>query len=136
SAGGLRVQFPSGPPILSGNLFQGTVFSVSTRNKTPAAFKAPGRTARSVAANALGLGPRERRCKSCRADHFQLLSRITVVRPPVKRDGAGANPAWAANLHAPVAQNKERRRPKVRVVGESPAWRATEAETAEAPGRS
>ncbi len=46
-------------------------------------YEAPGRTARSVAANALGLGPRERRCKSCRADHFQLLSRITVVRPPV-----------------------------------------------------
>ncbi len=99
-------------------------------------YEAPGRTARSVAANALGLGPRERRCKSCRADHFQLLSRITVVRPPVKRDGAGVNPAWGANLHAPVAQNTERRRPKARVVGESPAWSATEAEPAEAPGRS
>src|SRR6266550_332070 len=95
-----------------------------------------GQTARSVAANALGLGPRERRCKSCRADHFQLLSRITVDRPPVKRDGAGVNPAWGANLHAPVAQNTERRRPKARVVGESPAWSATEAEPAEAPGRS
>src|SRR6266566_1932896 len=101
---------------------------------SPALTKQPsGPTARSVAANALGLGPRDRRCKSCRADHFQLLSRITVVRPPVKRDGAGANPAWAPNLHAPVAQNKERRRPKARVVGESPAWSATEAEPAEAP---
>ena len=28
-------------------------------------------SARSVAANALGLGPRDRRCKSCRADHFR-----------------------------------------------------------------
>src|SRR5438552_6065267 len=100
------------------------------------ALDAPGRSARSAAANALGLGPRERRCNSCRADHFQLLSRITVVRPPVKRDGAGANPAWAPNLHAPVAQNRERRRPKARVVGESPAWSTTEAEPAEAPGRS
>ena len=27
-----------------------------------------------------------------------LLSRIIVVRPPVKRDGAGASPAWAANF--------------------------------------
>jgi hypothetical protein len=131
------VQLPSGPPILSGNLFQGTRFSVSTR-KCPGRlpYKAPGQTARSVAANALGLGPRERRCKSCRADHFQLLSRITVVRPPVKRGGPGANPAWAANLNAPVAQNTERRRPKARVAGESPAWSATEAEPAEPPERS
>ena len=29
-----------------------------------------GLSARSVAANALGLGPRDRRCNSCRADHF------------------------------------------------------------------
>ena len=74
SAGRLRVQTPSGPPILSGNLFQGTVFPISTRIKTPAAsYKAPGRPARSVAANALGLGPRDRRCNSCRADQFRTL---------------------------------------------------------------
>jgi hypothetical protein len=39
---------------------------------SPALMKQPsGLSARSVAANALGLGPRDRRCKSCRADHFR-----------------------------------------------------------------
>src|SRR5262249_32891265 len=70
SAGGLRVQLPSGPPSFDGASFQGTKRSVSTRTKTPAPSESPGQTARSVAANALGLGPSDRRCKSCRAAQF------------------------------------------------------------------
>src|SRR4051794_33738566 len=34
----------------------------------------PGPSARSVAANTLGLGPSDRRCKSCRADQFNIAA--------------------------------------------------------------
>ena len=50
----------------------------------------PEFSARSVAANALGLGPRDRRCKSCRADHFQIAAVVEYIRhPPSKRNDAG-----------------------------------------------
>ena len=37
---------------------------------------------RSVAANTLGLGPRDRRCKSCRADQFQIAAVVEYTRHP------------------------------------------------------
>ena len=81
-------------------------------------------SARSVAANALGLGPRDRRCNSCRADQFQMLpwsntsgirllsgtmqvgilpaaplpGSVKVARRPVKPFGVGASPTLAATL--------------------------------------
>ena len=46
---------------------------------------------RSVAANALGLGPRDRRCNSCRSDQFQV--RGPVSRAPARDAGeVGAIP--------------------------------------------
>ena len=57
----------------------------------------PEFSARSVAANALGLGPRDRRCKSCRADHFQIAAVVEYIRhSPSKRNDAGGNPAGSA----------------------------------------
>ena len=72
----------------------------------------------------LGLGPSDRRCNSCRADHFELLSwpnysgirllsgpmqvgilptaplpgGVKVARRPVKPFGVGASPTLAATL--------------------------------------
>ena len=91
-------------------------------------------SARGVAANALGLGPRDRRCNSCRADHFRVLpwpnrrgirllsesmqvqflpaaplpGSVKVARRPVKPTGVGASPTLAANFKARVAQSPER----------------------------
>ena len=56
-----------------------------------------GEPARSVEANALGLGPRDRRCKSCRADQFTIAAVVEYMRhPPSKRNDAGGNPAGSA----------------------------------------
>ena len=53
-----------------------------------------GEPARSVVANTLGLGPRDRRCNSCRADHFLIAVVVEYMRhPPSKRNDAGGNPA-------------------------------------------
>ena len=57
----------------------------------------PEFSARSVAANALGLGPRDRRCNSCRADQFQFAAVVEYIRhPSSKRNDAGENPAGSA----------------------------------------
>ena len=52
---------------------------------------------RSVAANALGLGPRDRRCNSCRSDQFQV--RGPVSRAPARDAGeVGAIPTHLTNF--------------------------------------
>jgi hypothetical protein len=90
SAGRVWVQVPPGAPFYSySDLefricfgFRSSSFGfIKSHRRTlpglvscvsPALMKQPsGLSARSVAANALGLGPRDRRCKSCRADHFR-----------------------------------------------------------------
>ena len=64
------MQLPSGPPFfseLTAGPLPGLVSCVLLlRRREP-----PEPSARSVAANALGLGPRDRRCNSCRADQFR-----------------------------------------------------------------
>ena len=52
---------------------------------------------RSVAANALGLGPKDRRCNSCRSDQFQV--RGPVSRAPARDAGeVGAIPTHLTSL--------------------------------------
>ena len=79
--------------------------------------------------NILGLGPRDRRCNSCRADHFQMLpwpnrrgirllsesmqvqflpaaplpGSVKVARRPVKPTGVGASPTLAANFQGSLS---------------------------------
>src|SRR5207247_2227195 len=85
----------------------------------------PGPSARSVAANALGLGPRDRRCNSCRADHFQMLPWPKSTRhSSSKRTHAGANPAGSANSQLPGGVKVARRFVKPHGVGASPTLAA------------
>jgi hypothetical protein len=90
----------------------------------------------------LGLGPSDRRCKSCRADHFKLLpwsntsgirllsgtmqveilpaaplpGGVKVARRPVKPFGVGASPTLAAIPNAECRnKNAERNCHAVRV---------------------
>ena len=89
-------------------------------------FSTPEQTARSVAANALGLGPRDRRCNSCRADQFTKLSWSNYIRhPPSKRNHPGENPAGSTNPILPGSVKVARRPVKPRSVGASPTLAAT-----------
>lgn len=57
----------------------------------------PGRLSAWCRSNIPGLGPGERRCKSCRTDHSQWLPSPKQTRPPSsKRTDAGATPAGSA----------------------------------------
>ena len=57
----------------------------------------PGRLSAWCRSNIPGLGPGDRRCKSCRTDHPQLLPQPRQTRhPSSKRADAGATPAGSA----------------------------------------
>ena len=65
----------------------------------PGGASMPGPPARSVGANALGLGPRDRRCKSWRADHFQIAAVVEHIRHPTSnRNDAGGTAIREANV--------------------------------------
>ena len=92
------MQVPSGPPILGGGQRTRWLNPALPQNKSPVpSWIHRGISARSVGANALGLGPRERRCNSCRADQFRKLPWPSESRhPSSKRTEAGATPAGSA----------------------------------------
>ena len=98
SAGRLRVQVPSGPPISS---------------ERSSVFRAPG------------LGPGGRRWKSCRSDHFQIAAVVEYIRhPSSKRNDAGGSPAGSANFKLPGSVKVARRPVKPFGVGASPTLAA------------
>ena len=125
SAGRLRVQVPSGPPFSKSyrkadSQGFGIAFLRSSVSINRSEF-----SVRSVAANTLGLGPRDRRCNSCRADHFQIAAVVEHIRhPPSKRNDAGGNPAGSTRFKLPGGVKVARRFVKPHGVGASPTLAA------------
>lgn len=126
SAGRLRVQVPSGPPFSKSyrkadSQGFGIAFLRSSVSINRSEF-----SVRSVAANTLGLGPRDRRCNSCRADHFQIAAVVEHIRhPPSKRNDAGGNPAGSTRFKLPGGVKVARRFVKPHGAGASPALAAS-----------
>jgi hypothetical protein len=88
----------------------------------------PGLSARSVAANTLGLGPSDRRCKSCRADQFFECG-VQIVECRIYalvRSGQFILPSALCILHSNAAVAEHIRHPssKRNDAGGSPAGSA------------
>ena len=79
---------------------------------------------RSVAANALGLGPRDRRCNSCRSDQFFRCVAQLAGAPVCEAGEMGANPIHLTTL---LVEMKESNQPSVegKSVGASPITSAS-----------
>src|SRR5205809_7165419 len=64
------------------------------KQRSPVCPKHTGANSAWCTSNMPGLGPGDRRCKSCRADQFQIAAVAEHTRhPSSKRNDAGGNPA-------------------------------------------
>ena len=144
------MQIPSGPPS-STRRGEGVRSLVSSKPYTGGEILRP--PSAWCSRNILGLGPRDRRCNSCRADHFQMLpwpnrrgirllsewmqvrvlpaaplpGGVKVARRPVKPTGVGASPTLAAIPRRSARRNYGGYPPKppasVGVMPQKTSWR-------------
>ena len=101
AAQGRLANFSSGPCQTILNLTAGPgsrcVGPPFPMNKSPACYVHTGANSAWCSSNMPGLGPGDRRCKSCRADHFKNAVVAEHMRhPPSKRNDAGGIPAGSA----------------------------------------
>lgn len=103
------MQVPPGAPIPGGASDQGG-WRPSPQNKSPAPSGSAGASSAWCRSNILGLGPRDRRCKSCRADHFSFVVRgeLFVVSP--ERGPGGTHHAPQTTSRSPIRCRGRKRR--------------------------
>ena len=112
------MQVPSGPPISeSYREVVARVCGLAILLLRRLLLSPPGHNSAWCSSNMLGLGPSDRRCKSCRADQFQIAAVAEDMRhPSSKRNDAGGNPAGSASLR----RNLEALHSRASASGERP----------------